>query len=180
VIRIRILVSAVSVVMTSVALTVGTAQARMYQWQSASTGSAQLSGEPPAWYRSEQGGPRVRVFENGNLIDDTVIALPRGQREKLREEAFRESEQRQRAAAVQRLERLALQQQRRRVEQERLAAEKLKTDAQLAQQSGNKADNAQPQTPISSLSPDQPLDEATVARLKAIIGEFDRQTGQSK
>ena len=65
----------------SAALIAGDAQALMYQWRSASNGAAQLSGTPPAWYRAEYGGPRVRVFGSGNLVDDTVIELPRGERE---------------------------------------------------------------------------------------------------
>ena len=154
------------------------AQARMYQWQSASTGASQLSGEPPSWYRSERGGPRVRVFDSGNLVDDTTIKLPRAQREDLRAEAFRESEQRQRAEALKRLERLALQQQRRQAEQERLAKEKLVSDRQMAQRLRNEAVNTQSQTEVSSISPNEPLDDETVARLKAIIGEFDRRGGQ--
>ena len=50
------------------------AQARMYQWVNPNNQQIQLSGIPPAWYRSDNGGPRVRVFELGNLIDDTSIA----------------------------------------------------------------------------------------------------------
>ena len=153
------------------------AQARMYQWQSATTGAVQLSGEPPAWYRSGRGGPRVRVFDGGNLIDDTVIELPPTQREDLRLEAFRESEQRQRAEALQRLERLARQQQLRKAEQERLAKARLEKDQQLAKQSSGEVANTATPATTSSFSPNEPLDDATVARLKELIGEFDRRGG---
>lgn len=156
------------------------AQARMYQWQSAATGASQLSGEPPSWYRAERGGPRVRVFDSGNLVDDTAIKLPRAQREDLRAEAFRESEQRQRAEALKRLERLARQQQRRQTEQDRLEKERLVIDRQMAQKLRNEAVNTQPQTEVSSISPSEPLDDATIARLKAVIGEFDRRGGQPR
>jgi hypothetical protein len=162
------------------ALMAGAAQARMYQWQHASTGASQLSGEPPSWYRSGRGGPRVRVFDGGNLVDDTAISLPNAQREDLREEAFRESEQRQRAEALKRLERLARQQQRRQTEQDRLAKERAQTEQQLAQQLRAEAANATAQAPVSSISPNEPLDDATVVRLKAIIGEFDRRGGSAK
>ena len=165
---------------TCAALISAGAQARMYQWKSAATGAAQLAGEPPAWYRSDRGGPRVRVFDSGNLVDDTAIKLPRNQSDELRTEAFRESEQRQRADALKRLERLARQQQRRRAEQERLAKEKLETEEQLALQLKNEAAETQAAPPVSSISPNETLDDATVDRLKAIIGEFDRRGGQSR
>ena len=49
--------------------------ARMYQWQEPDTGTTQLSGKPPAWYRSTAGGPRVFVFDDGRLIDDTAVKV---------------------------------------------------------------------------------------------------------
>jgi hypothetical protein len=64
------------------------AEARMYQWVSPETGSIQLSGAPPAWYRSGGDGPRVFVFENGRLVDDTAVPVPDFQREQLRADAF--------------------------------------------------------------------------------------------
>jgi len=45
---------------------------------SPTTGSVQLSGTPPAWYRSDVAGPRVQVFESGNLVDDTAIVVEHG------------------------------------------------------------------------------------------------------
>jgi hypothetical protein len=51
-------------------------EARMYQWSSPGHGTVQLSGSPPAWYRSTTSRPRVLVFENGQLIDDTVMQVP--------------------------------------------------------------------------------------------------------
>ena len=71
-----------------VCLSVAPAAARMYQWQNPATGTTQLSGIPPTWYRSSEGGPRVYVFENNQLIDDTGIAVSAAQREALRAEAF--------------------------------------------------------------------------------------------
>lgn len=79
----RVLVS-IGVVLLSIA----PATARLYQWRSATTGSTQLSGLPPAWYRSGEQGPRVFVFENNQLVDDTGIAVSIEQREALRREAF--------------------------------------------------------------------------------------------
>jgi hypothetical protein len=64
------------------------AAARMYQWHNPATGTTQLSGTPPAWYRSHEPGPRVYVFENNQLVDDTGIAVSDEQRAALRAEAF--------------------------------------------------------------------------------------------
>lgn len=79
----RVLVS-IGVVLLSIA----PATARLYQWRSAATGSTQLSGLPPAWYRSDEQGPRIFVFENNQLVDDTGIAVSIEQREALRRKAF--------------------------------------------------------------------------------------------
>ncbi len=69
-------------------MSIGPASARMYQWRNAATGTTQLSGTPPAWYRSDERGPRVYVFENNKLVDDTGITVSAEQRETLRSEAF--------------------------------------------------------------------------------------------
>lgn len=66
----------------------GAAHARMYQWVDPDSGTTQLSGKPPAWYRSGDAGPRVFVFDKGRVIDDTGIPLPETQMERLRQEAF--------------------------------------------------------------------------------------------
>lgn len=64
------------------------AAARMYQWQDPDTGTTQLSGTPPAWYRSNTDGPRVFVFEKGQLVDDTARKLPEDERKHLRRQAL--------------------------------------------------------------------------------------------
>lgn len=64
------------------------APARMYQWIEPHTGTTQLSGKPPVWYRSGQPGPRVLVFDNGHLIDDTAIKVEAEARRRLRQEAL--------------------------------------------------------------------------------------------
>lgn len=64
------------------------AEARMYQWVEPDVETTQLSGKPPAWYRSTAGGPRVFVFENGRLIDDTAVQVSDDVRQRMREEAF--------------------------------------------------------------------------------------------
>lgn len=65
-----------------------TADARMYQWTEPGVETTQLSGKPPAWYRSEAGGPRVFVFEKGRLIDDTAVDVSADVRQRMRQEAF--------------------------------------------------------------------------------------------
>lgn len=72
------------------AILTGVAEARMFQWTNPGSGKVQLSGTPPAWYRGTQPGPRVLVFENGELIDDTSVEVPEHQRIYLRDIAFGE------------------------------------------------------------------------------------------
>ncbi len=72
--------------------------ARMYQWVEPDTGTTQLSGKPPAWYRSDATGPRVLVFENGRLIDDTAVAVDDDVRFSMRQQALIQAESDQAAA----------------------------------------------------------------------------------
>ncbi len=64
------------------------AEARMYQWVEPGVETTQLSGKPPHWYRSAEGGPRVFVFDNGRLIDDTNVKVSDEVRQSMRQEAF--------------------------------------------------------------------------------------------
>ena len=68
-------------------------QAQMYQWADPETGTTQLSGKPPVWYRSAEGGPRVFVFSRGKIIDDTGIEISDEQRISLRTQAFVSAEE---------------------------------------------------------------------------------------
>jgi hypothetical protein len=72
--------------------------ARMYQWIEPDSGTTQLSGKPPAWYRSAEGGPRIFVFERGRIIDDTSIEVSNNQRELMRQNAFIKAEEDREAA----------------------------------------------------------------------------------
>lgn len=63
-------------------------EARMYQWINPASGRTQLSGKPPTWYRGKTEGPRVFVFENGRLIDDTAREVSETERQSLRTQAF--------------------------------------------------------------------------------------------
>ena len=66
----------------------GNVSARMYQWTDDETGTTQLSGKPPTWYRSADGGPRVFVFDKGHLIDDTAVEVSDEIRDQMRVRAF--------------------------------------------------------------------------------------------
>lgn len=68
-------------------------QAHMYQWTDPESGTTQLSGKPPAWYRSVEGGPRVFVFYRGKIVDDTGIKISDEQRISLRTKAFINAEE---------------------------------------------------------------------------------------
>lgn len=80
----------------------GSVSARMYQWVDPESGSTQLSGKPPMWYRSAEQGPRVFVFEKSRIIDDTGIEVSESEREKLRQQAFLQADE-DRERAKQRL-----------------------------------------------------------------------------
>ena len=67
--------------------------ARMYQWVDPESGTTQLSGKPPMWYRSVQSGPRVFVFEKSKVIDDTGIEVSVLERERLRQRAFLQADE---------------------------------------------------------------------------------------
>ena len=74
------------------------AQARMYQWIDPDSGTTQLSGKPPVWYRSNEKGPRIIVIENGKVIDDTSIKVSDDIRVILRQRAYMSVEEDQSTA----------------------------------------------------------------------------------
>jgi len=140
----------------------------MYQWVNPNSKNVQLSGIPPAWYRSKTGGPRVRVFEQGNLIDDTAIALPPSQQGDLRDAAFAELKQRQEAEALRKLEllarRRALKEKEDKIRSERVAAERVQEQAKQQQEKQQIA-----------AAGNENVDATMVNKLKALIGQFDLQ-----
>jgi hypothetical protein len=130
------------------------AQARMYQWVNSQSGRTQMSGKPPAWYRSERPGPRVFVFENGRLVDDTANSVSLEERAALRSRAFAISAQEAEAARQATADK-----------EEKTALERGFGDTSSAPA------EAKPQEP-----PD-----ATIARLKSIINAWeDQQTEDAK
>lgn len=79
-------------ILVILAFTILSAHARMYQWVDPASKITQLSGKPPVWYRSKKGGPRVIVFENNRVVDDTNIRVSDVEQEALRRQAFLETE----------------------------------------------------------------------------------------
>ena len=138
------------------------ASARMYQWQDPQSRSVQFSGVPPAWYRSPEGGPRVRVYDGGRLVDDTYIQLDAEQSASMRELAFKALQEERQVLAIKRLERAMRVEESRREQARRAAA---RQDAETAQ---SNTDQAPPDVLPESLDPEE------VRRLKEIIAEFDR------
>lgn len=146
------------------------AQARMYQWLDVGSGNVRLSGEPPSWYRSGDRGPRVLVFENGHLIDDTAVILAPERNKALREAAFFEVDLRREQDAVNKLERAALREARRREETER------QLSAQSQSQPDAEAESAAAdQKSQAAASPPAALDSGMVEQLKALISAWDKQ-----
>ncbi len=145
------------------------AQARMYQWVNPNSKQIQLSGIPPAWYRSASGGPRVRVFERGSLIDDTSIVLSPSQRDDLRDAAFDEFQQRRQSEALRKLEMLArrkaLKEKEDVIRAERVAVEDAQRLAKQ-QQEADESDSVDGET----------VDASMVDKLKSLIGQFDIQS----
>ena len=141
------------------------AGARMYQWQDPHSKSMQFSGVPPAWYRDAQDGPRVRVYEGGQLIDDTAIPLSLEDDRSMRDIAFRALEKEQQLEAIKRLERAALREESRRAQARR--------EALKARASSEQSDTTEAAPEILPES----LDADEVSKLKAILAEFDRTDG---
>jgi len=150
------------------------ADARMYQWVDPDTGITQLSGRPPPWYRSDSGGPRVFVFADGQLVDDTAYALDAGQRAARRQEAFRIADQAHRERA-----------QRAATRRPALEPEQVPTEAQLQALVPEQETDLEavlqagaaetPAADAARAARTQARTEETVSRLKAIIDAWDRR-----
>ncbi len=156
------------------------AHARMYQWVDIKSGNVRLSGEPPDWYRSGEQGPRVLVFENGHLVDDTAIVLPPEQRKAYREAAFLEMDLRREQDAVKKLERAALREARRREESIRQLSTQSQSQTGASKSStGEEKDAQASSTPVPSAPAD--LEASMVEQLKAILTTWDQQnSGKEK
>ena len=132
------------------------AQARIYQWVEPVTGSLQMAGKPSVWYRSSWDRPRVRVTENGRLIDDPVIEVSQEEMQALRDEAFRQFAETQELTGLKHLESNKL-------KQEALGQRLTQLDDTQNSESGQEA--------VKEL-PDG-VGEDTIQQLKELINQWD-------
>jgi hypothetical protein len=145
------------------------AVARMYQWADPDTGTPQLSGKPPWWYRTGEPGPRVYVIEDGRVVDDTSVSVPEAKRQQLREAAFRRAEQDQARlnAALEEDRRLGAEHARRR-EEERLAAE-----------AASPAPKAIPDEKPAEAASTEKSTRAEVEVMRALVDEWEKAREES-
>lgn len=148
-----------------------TASARMYQWVDPESGSTQLSGKPPMWYRSSESGPRVFVFEKSKVIDDTGIEVSKAERDRLRQRAFLQAD-----------------------EDKELAREKIlrskRIDAVLKQQQAGRQAELEKDKPLPPLileeeveeeAPSQPRQAETLEEMRKLIEDWEKaQTDKAK
>jgi len=135
------------------------ALARMYQWVDPDTGTTQLSGKPPTWYRSEEVGPRVIVYENGRIVDDTGIRLSASESESLRQQALISVEM-DRASAMEKLQQ---------ARQQKATLDFLKR--------GEEPIEVVPETPVEQPVEEtvQPVDSGpTAEELRALIDQYEQ------
>jgi hypothetical protein len=138
------------------------ASARMYQWVDLGTGTTQWSGRPPAWYRGSQRGPRVLVFDGGRLIDDTARRVPDAERDVLRTQAFAPEPEAPTPTVDATAEGVD-------------AVPPSSIEAAGPKAAPVEGPRAGAEVPLPG------VDQATIERLKAIIGEWDRrQTEEAK
>jgi len=142
------------------------AEARVYQWVSPHTGTVQMSGAPPGWYRAGGEGPRVLVYDQGRLVDDTAVAVSEERRQRLREYAFRELEERRQAQALGQLGQAAREQ-----------AAQAQREALLsgAREGGLEGDSGGAGARDAGDGFPGELDQEMVETLKAIVAEWDRR-----
>ena len=130
-----------------------------------------MSGEPPSWYRSGNDGPRVLVFENGYLVDDTSILVSSSRSRALRSAAFDELKRRRTLEAVERIA-----QGRAREKDRELADEQERSLVARSVEVATESAKTLSEATVGAL-PDQ-LDAAAIERLKSIIAEFDKSNRQ--
>ncbi|MEM7404933.1 MAG: hypothetical protein AAF458_06545 [Pseudomonadota bacterium] len=144
-------------------------EARMYQWWDASSGRLQMSGEPPSWYRSATPGPRVMVYDNGFLVDDTDIDVSVFRRLALRKKAFDELEERRAVADLRRLKEAEERAARLADKRDQIADRQSGRSARAAAARDAEKAPAERATELPSV-----LDSDGIDRLKAIISAFDQ------
>ena len=144
--------------------------ARMYQWVDPDTGTTQLSGKPPVWYRAADPGPRTFVFEKDRIVDDTGISLSERERERLRQQALLDAEE-EREAAKEKL-----------LQAKRIKAAFDQKQGAEAEQSGT-VDIGEPGTTVATEQtpslgtelPDAGAMTPEEMRARALVSEWDQQ-----
>ena len=151
-------------------------QAQMYQWADPETGTTQLSGKPPAWYRSGEGGARVFVFNRGKIVDDTGIEVSDEKRISLRRKAFVDAEK-DRVAANQKA-----------MEAARLKAAMEKNSEDISEEEAHEHQVESGEIVVMEEPEDEELietemstEEESVEKLKALIADWeDKRTEDAR
>jgi len=148
-------------------------QAQMYQWVDPESGTTQLSGKPPAWYRSAEGGPRVFVFNRGKVVDDTGIIISDDQRIRLRIKAFAIAEGDRLAAREKIMEAEKLKR-----ALERNVDETLMQDSEIARfpdgpQNGSHYEAVETSVTEELEETESSEEEISVEKMKALIAEWE-------
>ncbi|MFT5389928.1 MAG: hypothetical protein ACI8PT_000108 [Gammaproteobacteria bacterium] len=154
-------------VLALMVITTAPAYARMYQWVNPRTGLSQMSGTPPAWYRASPAGPRILVYDNGTLLDDTALPVTEVRSQALRDAAFDELRRLKEFSALQRLEETARQEADRAERERRPKRERVRVN-----EAPSNTVDAEPA--LGSL---EQFGADTIERLKSIISEFDKLGG---
>jgi hypothetical protein len=143
--------------------------ARMYQWVDPDTDTPQLSGKPPVWYRSREGGPRVLVFDRDKLVDDTGVAVSEPEREQLRQDALIQAE-RDQAALNERL-----------LEAKRMQAVLDRNRPPEAEAPVEEAPPVPAPEAVTAPAPAPQDENSTVEAMRALVEQWDaRRTDQAR
>jgi len=139
----------------------------MYQWVDPDSGTTRFSGKPPVWYRSPDGGPRVFVFENNRIIDDTSILVTDAERDRLRQQAFLRAEE-DREKAKEKL-----------LQAKRLQAMSEQTDGQQETIPGDTLSSVVTTDQTAASAPVPATEEAVVNEMRMLIQEWEKKRAES-
>jgi len=156
-------------------------QAQMYQWVDPESGTTQLSGKPPVWYRSTESGPRIFVFNQGKIVDDTGIEVADEQRISLRTRAFVNAEKDRLEAKEKAIKAAKL-----KAAMQRNADDTLGQDRDIALETGEFPDESQDELGLEVPDETEAVeefgdDEASVEKMRALIAEWEnKRTEEAK
>lgn len=147
--------------------------ARMYQWVDPDSGTTQLSGKPPSWYRTGKVGPRIFVFENGKIVDDTAVVLSEDHRILMRKRAFIEADK-----ELEKARERFMESSRQRAEE---AAKRKSTAREDEEEIADRIESAQDEVdtamtdPAADVDEERPQPKMTVEDMRELIEEWERQ-----